>query len=133
MKITRTILPVAAVVYALTTAADTLHAQYEILGVIAGQVTDWRGAALPAAHIDVTDRETGQRAMALTDADGHYILEGLATDHHFTLHVRCIGFVPRTEPDVRAVPAADGARPESLTLTLVPIEKRLAVGQKGDN
>lgn len=126
MKTTRTILTVAAVVYALTAAAGTLHAQYDMLGVIVGQVTDWRGTALSAAHVNVIDRATGQRTTALTDEDGHYILAGLATDHHFTLEVRCIGFVPRTEPNVRAVAPAAGAPPAALTLTLIPIEKRLS-------
>jgi hypothetical protein len=130
MRITRTTLTVTAIAYALTTAAGTLHAQYEILGAIAGQVTDWRGTALPSVHVDATDRETGKRIAAITDEEGRYVLAGLDTDHHFTLHVRCIGFVPRTEPDVRAVTPAIGLPPQLVTLTLVPIEKRLAAWQR---
>ena len=52
-------------------------------GRISGRVTTRRGTPLPAAHIDVTDHNTGQTIATLTRDDGQYAVSGLALGHAY--------------------------------------------------
>lgn len=47
---------------------------------ISGKVTDSSGAAIPGASITATDNKTGTISHAETDAQGSYVLTGLAPD-----------------------------------------------------
>jgi len=69
-------------------------------GAIAGEVMDRRGTPLDAAHVDVRDGVTGETVSVLSDANGNFIVHGLAGAHTYAVAVRRIGYVPRTVHDV---------------------------------
>jgi Carboxypeptidase regulatory-like domain len=74
-------------------------------GAIVGWVTDNRNVPIPAAHVDVTDNETGQVAGSLTGDDGRFTVTGLVVGHHYSILTRCIGFAPGRMAGVEAQPA----------------------------
>lgn len=47
-------------------------------GAISGRVTDPSGAAVPAAHVDVTSRDSGQNRALVTSPEGEYSVPVLA-------------------------------------------------------
>jgi hypothetical protein len=108
---TRIILSVAIAMGSLA-APLAVHAQS-----IGGEVTDRHGAPLPAAHVDVVDRATGDEHSIVADGNGYYVVRGLNADHTYSVSVRCIGFLPRTVPSV--LPSASGALTADISLDRV--------------
>ena len=95
-------------------------------GAIVGWVTDNRNVPLPAAHIDVTDNETGQVAGSLAGEDGRFAVNGLVVGHHYSVLTRCIGFAPRRMTGVEAQPVGAKDAGHLAIFELAPIEVRLS-------
>jgi hypothetical protein len=95
-------------------------------GAIVGWVTDNRNVPIPAAHVDVTDNETGQVAGSLTGDDGRFTVTGLVAGHHYRMVTRCIGFAPQRMASVEA--ARSGAKDAGhlAIFELAPIEVRVS-------
>jgi hypothetical protein len=95
-------------------------------GAIVGWVTDNRNVPIPAAHVDVTDNETGQVAASLTADDGRFTVTGLVVGHHYSILTRCIGFAPRRMEGVEAIPAGVKDAGHLAIFELSPIEVRIS-------
>ena len=95
-------------------------------GAIVGWVTDNRNVPLPAAHVDVTDNETGQVAGSLTGEDGRFTVSGLVAGHHYSMLTRCIGFAPGRMVGVEAQPADTKDAGHLALFELNRIEVRLS-------
>src|SRR5438045_8548912 len=95
MKISRWTLRSAALVAALVGGATGLAAQGVTTGAISGTVTNAQGQALEGAQIQVTNRNTGARAGAITRGDGRYFVQSLEIGGPYTVSVRRIGYAPR--------------------------------------
>jgi hypothetical protein len=95
-------------------------------GAIVGWVTDTRNVPIPAAHVDVTDNETGRVAGSLTRDDGRFTVTGLVVGHHYSILTRCIGFAPRRMAGVEAQPAGATDAGHLAIFELAPIEVRLS-------
>jgi hypothetical protein len=95
-------------------------------GAIVGWVTDNRNVPLPAAHVDVTDNETGQVAGSLTGGDGRFTVNGLVAGHHYRILTRCIGFAPQRMASVEAGPAGATDAGRIAIFELAPIEVRIS-------
>ena len=95
-------------------------------GAIVGWVTDNRNAPIPAAHVDVTDNETGRVAGSLTGDDGRFTVTGLVVGHHYSILTRCIGFAPGHMAGVEAQPAGTKDAEHLAIFELAPIEVRLS-------
>ncbi|HWZ61089.1 MAG TPA: carboxypeptidase-like regulatory domain-containing protein [Gemmatimonadaceae bacterium] len=94
-------------------------------GTIGGEIMDRRGKPLVAAHVDLLDNTTGVEVSAMTDANGNYVLSGLAIDHDYAMTVRCIGFLPQRRHAV--APSAHGAM-DDVTLDPISDAHRTVVG-----
>jgi hypothetical protein len=95
--------------------------------VITGRVTTLMGFGLEAAHVDVTDEESGRAVAAITAGDGHYAIFGLPADHHYRVLFRRIGFAPLT----RAVaPTPGGSGDPVVDAALAPISGELSVARR---
>lgn len=95
-------------------------------GAIVGWVTDNRNVPIPAAHVDVTDNETGQVAGSLTGDDGRFTVTGLVVGHHYSILTRCIGFAPRRMAGVEAQPVGTKDAEHLAIFEMAPIEVRLS-------
>jgi hypothetical protein len=95
-------------------------------GAIVGWVTDNRNVPIPAAHVDVTDNETGRVAGSLTGDDGRFTVTGLVAGHHYSILTRCIGFAPRRMEGVEAIPAGVKDAGHLAIFELAPIEVRIS-------
>jgi carboxypeptidase family protein len=95
-------------------------------GAIVGWVTDNRNVPLSAAHIDVTDHETGQVASGLAGEDGRFTVPGLVVGHHYSVLTRCIGYAPQRMENVEALPAGVKDAGHLAIFELAPIEVRLS-------
>ena len=95
-------------------------------GAIVGWVTDNRNVPIPAAHVDVTDNETGRVAGSLTGDDGRFTVTGLVAGHHYSILTRCIGFAPRRMEGVEALPAGVKDAGHLAIFELAPIEVRIS-------
>jgi hypothetical protein len=105
---------ILSVAIAMGTLTAPLAARAQSIGAIGGEVTDRHGAPLPAAHVDVIDRVTGNERSIAADGDGYYVVRGLSADHTYSVSARCIGFLPRTVPSV--LPSASGALTADISL-----------------
>ncbi len=85
---------------------------------IAGRVMDLVGDAVQFAHVRITDQMTGAVLTTLTSLNGNFVIENLSRDHHYSVDVRCIGYVPRTLTDVQ--PTADGAAIADVMMEPIP-------------
>lgn len=92
-------------------------------GAIVGWVTDNRSVPLPAAHVDVTDNETGQVAGSLTGEDGRFTVTGLVVGHHYSILTRCIGFIPGRMVRVEPQPAGLSEAGHLAIFELVPVSQ----------
>ena len=93
-------------------------------GRITGRVTTRRGSPLPAAHIDVTDHNTGQTIATLTRDDGQYVVSGLALGHAYDVLVRSIGYAPlRRSVYLPDAVAAGGSADPVVDAVLLPIDQ----------
>src|SRR5579864_516529 len=99
-------------------------------GAIVGWVTDNRNVPLSAAHVDVTDHETGQVATGLAGEDGRFTVPGLVIGHHYSVLTRCIGYAPQRmeSVDAQAVGVRDAGH--LAIFELAPIEVRLSDGAR---
>jgi hypothetical protein len=61
----------------------------------------------------------------MTDANGNYVLSGLAIDHDYAMTVRCIGFLPQRRHSV--APSTRGAM-DDVTLDPISDAHRTVVG-----
>src|ERR1043166_3662636 len=95
MKIPRWTLRSAVLVAALVGGATGLAAQGVTTGAISGTVTNAQGQALEGTQIQVTNRNTGARAGAISRADGRYYVPSLEVGGPYLVSVRRIGFAPR--------------------------------------
>jgi hypothetical protein len=95
-------------------------------GAIVGWVTDTRNAPLAAAHVDVTDAETGRVTGSLTGGDGRFTVAGLVVGHHYSILTRCIGFAPRHMEGVEAIQVGLKDAGHLAIFELSPIEVRLS-------
>jgi len=95
-------------------------------GAIVGWVTDNRNVPLSAAHIDVTDHETGQVAAGVAGEDGRFTVAGLVTGHHYSILTRCIGYAPQRMENVEAEPVGVKDAGHLAIFELAPIEVRLS-------
>jgi hypothetical protein len=96
-------------------------------GAIVGWVTDNRNVPISAAHIDVTDDETGAVAAGLSRNDGTFTVTGLVAGHHYSILTRCIGFEPQRMASVEAMPSDVRDAGHLAIFELAPIEVRLSV------
>jgi hypothetical protein len=95
-------------------------------GTIVGWVTDNRNVPIPAAHVDVTDNETGQVAGSLTGDDGRFTVTGLVAGHQYRVLTRCIGFAPQRMASVEAQPAGLTDAGHLAIFEMAPIEVRIS-------
>jgi Carboxypeptidase regulatory-like domain len=95
-------------------------------GAIVGWVTDNRNVPIPAAHVDVTDNETGQVTGSLTGDDGRFTVSGLVVGHHYSILTRCIGFAPSRMAGVEPLPAGANDAGHLAIFELARIEVRLS-------
>jgi Carboxypeptidase regulatory-like domain len=95
-------------------------------GSIGGEIMDRHGKPLVSAHIDLLDSVTGTESSVLTDANGNYVVNGLAVDHDYAMTVRCIGFLPQRRRSV--APTAKGSLTEDVTLDPISDSHRTVVG-----
>ena len=95
-------------------------------GTIVGWVTDNRNVPIPAAHVDVTDNETGQVTGSLTGDDGRFTVTGLVVGHHYSVLTRCIGFRPERMAGVQAQLASATDAGHLAIFELAPIEVRVS-------
>jgi hypothetical protein len=102
------------------------HPQSQSNGAIVGWVTDNRNVPIPAAHIDVTDNETGAVAAGLSRNDGTFTVPGLVDGPHSPLLTRCTGFAPERMASVEAMPAEARDAGHLAIFELAPIEVRLS-------
>ncbi|HTW24216.1 MAG TPA: carboxypeptidase regulatory-like domain-containing protein [Candidatus Baltobacteraceae bacterium] len=77
------------------------QAQGETTSAIIGQVTDATGAAIPAAAIILTSRETGFRRAVKTDGEGRFDFPQLAPGA-YSVEVAAQGFEPQQDTNVFA-------------------------------
>src|SRR5215467_8729172 len=68
-----------------------LPAFAQTTGAIEGVVTDPSGAAIPGAHIKVSDTGTGVESATVTNSSGYFSVEGLAVGV-YDLEVTQAGF-----------------------------------------
>jgi hypothetical protein len=73
--------------------------QGETTSAIVGQVTDATGAAIPAAHVSITNRETGLRRNATTDDQGRFDFPQLKPGT-YSVKVTADGFDPQQNDNV---------------------------------
>jgi Carboxypeptidase regulatory-like domain len=95
-------------------------------GSIVGWVTDNRDAPLAAAHVDVTDNETGQVSAGHAKDDGRFVVSGLVVGHHYSILTRCIGYAPQRMAGVEPQPAGVKDAGHLAIFELAPIEVRLS-------
>ncbi len=94
MKIPRSTLWGAVMIAALFGGATRLAAQGVTTGAVSGTVTNAQGQVIEAAQVQITNRNTGSRAGAVTRADGRYYVQGLETGGPYVVSVRRIGYTP---------------------------------------
>lgn len=80
---------------ALFGGAARLAAQGVTTGAISGTVTNSQGQALEGAQVQVTNRNTGARAGAITRGDGRYYVSSLEVGGPYTVSLRRIGYAPK--------------------------------------
>jgi Carboxypeptidase regulatory-like domain len=85
---------------------EATFSQGETTSAIVGQVSDASGAAVPSATVTVTDRETGLRRTARTDASGRFNFPQLKPGTYL-VKVEAEGFEPQQND---AVPAGLGQK-----------------------
>jgi hypothetical protein len=112
--------------FALAIMIAALSTPPQSTGTIVGWVTDNRNVPLSAAHIDVTDHETGQVATGLASQDGRFTVAGLVAGHHYSVLTRCIGYAPQRMENVEAQPAGVRDAGHLAIFELAPIEVRLS-------
>lgn len=96
------------------------HAQSS--GTVAGTVVDEEGRPLPGANVTVLDTDDGTS----TDADGRYVLDGLAPERH-TLRVSFVGYSAQEEEVT--VTAGDTVEVEFvLTEDVAQLDEAVVVG-----
>jgi len=83
---------------AVTIAA---HAQYN--GSIRGNVTDASGALIPGATITLTNADTGQKQVSVSDDSGIYNFNALPPAH-FSITATKDGFKTKSLPQVQIIP-----------------------------
>jgi hypothetical protein len=116
---------VAVTLAALLLASGAARAQ-GTAGTIGGEIMDRRGRPLVNAHVDLLDNATGREMSALTDTNGNYAVNGLATDHDYAMTVRCIGFSPQRRHSV--TPSRSGAQVDDVTLDPISDANRTVLG-----
>src|SRR2546426_1177965 len=67
-----------------------------LYGSVTGTVTDQTGAAVPKAHVVVTNRATGVARGADADDTGHYVIIDVSPGN-YDLTVKVSGFKPLTQ------------------------------------
>ena len=89
-------------------------------GALTGQVSDQAGAAVPGATVTITAVGTNLSRTTATDAEGRYVVSGLAPGSYL-LRLELSGFRPLTREGIRLTTG------ETIRLDL-----RLEVGQQTD-
>jgi hypothetical protein len=95
MNIPRWTLRGAVLVAALVGQTGALAAQGVTTAAVSGTVFSEQGKGLEGAQVQVTNRNTGARAGALSRADGRYYVQGLEVGGPYTVSIRRIGYAPR--------------------------------------
>lgn len=112
--------------FVLAILIAALSTPHQSTGAIVGWVTDNRNVPLSAAHIDVTDHETGQVATGRAGEDGRFTVSGLVMGHHYSVLTRCIGYAPQRMENVEAEPEGVKDAGRLAIFELAPIEVRLS-------
>jgi outer membrane receptor protein involved in Fe transport len=98
----RAIAALGMVVAALALSPAAL-AQSVTTGAISGVVTDESGQGVENAQVQVTNRETGFTAGALSRVGGRYLVQGLEVSNRYAVTVRLLGYQAQTLENVRVV------------------------------
>src|ERR1700737_5054406 len=80
---------------------EVIFSQGETTSAIVGQLSDASGAAVPSAMVTVTNKETGLRRSASTDASGRFNFPQLKPGTYF-VKVEAEGFEPQQNDAVSA-------------------------------
>src|SRR5580693_3978517 len=80
---------------------EVIFSQGETTSAIVGQVSDASGAAVPSAMVTVTNKETGLRRSASTDASGRFNFPQLKPGTYL-VKVEAEGFEPQQNDAVSA-------------------------------
>jgi len=95
----RVIFPGLALVCAVVLFPSRLLPQGETTSAINGQVTDASNAAVPAANVTITNRETGLRRFVKTDEEGRFNFPQL-NPGTYSVRVEADGFDPQQNDNV---------------------------------
>src|SRR4029079_1712860 len=88
----------SAVLLSLVMAHGTAEAQV-LYGGVVGAVKDAQGAAIPAATVVITNKETNSTRETVTGAEGDYSLTNVLPGH-YDVSVGCTGFREVTQTHV---------------------------------
>jgi hypothetical protein len=85
-------------------------------GSISGVVKDESGAVIVAAVITVTESQTGASRWVTSDAEGRYMVSGLAPGSYF-VKAQGTALLPVTTPAI----AVEAGREQAVDFTLAPL------------
>src|SRR5690242_2770775 len=127
MKLKRLVFILLAVLISIP-----LFVAYGAGGRIEGKVIDPKGAAIPGATVKVTNQTTKQDFTAVTDAQGHYKVEGLPGGV-YDVSITAKGFKERKETNLKVDDDAVKTVDAQLEIGTVEAEVKVSTGpQKGN-
>src|SRR6516162_2143421 len=105
-----------------------VFSQGETTSAIVGQVMDPTGAAIPAAHVSITNRETGSQRNAITDDQGRFDFPQLKPGT-YSVKVTAGGFDPQQNDNV----VSGLGQKQSINFTLKLAQSKLTVEVSGQS
>ncbi len=128
----RRVATVAAVGVLFALGAGTLSAQGVTTAAVSGTVKQESGAAVEGAIVTVTNRSTGAKLQATSQANGRFFIENVPVGGPYTIEARAIGFEAARRDNVTLALGQRFLSDFSLKAQVVQVEEIAVSAETGD-